>query len=76
VEKTECEIDKSQLSGKDTRLLLGVCSEFIALCAKLTIDLYPVSSAMLSYVKEEIGSETAALPYAQEEIEVTQIQLH
>jgi hypothetical protein len=76
VNKTEYENGKSRLSGRDTEILLAMCSEFIALCAEFTVDLYPVSSAMLSYVKEEIALETAALPYPQEELGVTQIQLH
>jgi hypothetical protein len=70
------EKDKSHLSGQDTRLLLVMCEEFIAFCAKVTIDIDPIASAMLSYVGEEIGSETAMLSYAGEEIGVTQIQLH
>jgi hypothetical protein len=70
------EKDKSYLSGQDTRLLLVMCAEFIALCAKFARDMDPMSSAMLSYVGEEIVSETAMLSYAGEEIGITQIQLH
>jgi hypothetical protein len=36
------EKDKSYLSGQDTRLLLMIFADFIAICPKVTIDTHPV----------------------------------
>jgi hypothetical protein len=55
--KTATEVEKSQLSKQDTRLLLVVCTELVNLCAKLTGKIDPAAAAMLAYVRDEIASE-------------------
>jgi hypothetical protein len=55
--KSESDAEKSQLSKKDTRLLLIVCTELINLCSKLTGRIDPAAAAMLAYVRDEIRAE-------------------
>ena len=55
--KSQSETDKSQLSKKDLRLMLVMCTEFVNLCAKLTGKIDPAAAAMLAYVRDDIASE-------------------
>jgi hypothetical protein len=55
--KLETEIEKSQLSKQDIRLLLIVCTELVNLCARLTGKIDPAAAAMLTYVRDDIQSE-------------------
>jgi hypothetical protein len=55
--KPESGAEKSQLSEKDARLLLLLCTELISLCARLTDKIDPVSAAMITYVRDEIKIE-------------------
>jgi hypothetical protein len=55
--KSESETDKSQLSKKDLRLILVMCTELVNLCAKLTGRIDPAAAAMLAYVRDDIASE-------------------
>ena len=55
--KSQSETDKSQLSKKDLRLMLVMCTEFVNLCAKLTGTIDPAAAAMLPYVRDDIASE-------------------
>jgi hypothetical protein len=52
------ELEKSQLSKQDTRLLLVMCMELINLCARLTGKIDPTAAAMLAYVRDDIVSES------------------
>jgi hypothetical protein len=55
--KSETPAEKSQLSKKDIRLLLTMCTELVNLCAKLTGKIDPAAAAMLAYVRDDIQSE-------------------
>ena len=55
--KSATEAEKSQLSKRDTRLLLVMCTELVNLCAKLTEKIDPGAAAMLTYVRDDIASE-------------------
>jgi hypothetical protein len=52
------ESEKSKLSEQDVRLLLIMCTEFVNLCAKLTVKIDPAAAAMLAYVRDDIASES------------------
>jgi hypothetical protein len=52
------EADKSQLSKQDIRLLLVMCTELVNLCAKFTGPIDPAAAAMLTYVRDDIVSES------------------
>jgi hypothetical protein len=56
-EKSESETDKSQLSKRDLRLMLVMCTELVNLCARLTGKIDPAAAAMLTYVRDDIASE-------------------
>ena len=49
--------EKSQLSERDIRLLLVMCTEMVSLCAKLTRRIDPAAAAMLAYVRDDIARE-------------------
>ena len=51
------EVEKSQLSKQDMRILLVMCAELVNLCAKLTWNIDPAAAAMLAYVRDDIVSE-------------------
>lgn len=56
--RRETGAEKSQLSKQDTRLLLVMCTELVNLCAKLTGRIDPAAAAMLTYVRDDIVSES------------------
>ena len=56
-EKSGLETENSQLSKKDTRLLLVMCTELVNLCSRLTRKIDPTAAAMLAYVRDDIVSE-------------------
>jgi hypothetical protein len=60
--KLEVETDKSQLSKRDLRLMLVMCTELVNLCAKLTGKIDPAAAAMLAYVRDDIASENNLEP--------------
>ena len=66
VSKTvENKLDKSQLSERDVRLLLIVCTELINFCANVTGKIDPAAAAMLAYVRDDILSESKMeVPYS------------
>jgi hypothetical protein len=55
--KSGQEIEKSQLSKQDMRLLIIMCTELVNLCAKLTGKIDPAAAAMLAYVRDDIVAE-------------------
>ena len=55
--KSNSAADKSQLSKRDLRLMLVMCTELVNLCAKLTGKIDPAAAAMLTYVRDDIASE-------------------
>jgi len=55
--KLQTESEHSELSKRDIRLLLIVCTELVNLCAQLTGKIDPAAAAMLAYVRDEIRSE-------------------
>jgi hypothetical protein len=57
-EKSETDGARSQLSKQDTRLLIIMCAELVNLCAKLTGKIDPTAAAMLTYVRDDIVSES------------------
>jgi len=62
--KVETLLEKPQLSERDIRLLLVVCSELVNLCANVTGKSDPAAAAMLAYVRDDIRSESGTeLPY-------------
>lgn len=56
--KFETEIEQSQFSKQDIRLLLIVCTELVNLCAKITEAIDPAAVAMLAYIRDDIQSES------------------
>jgi hypothetical protein len=52
--KTGTDVEKSQLSKQDIRLMLVLCTELVNLCAKLTGKIDPAAGAMLAYVRDDI----------------------
>jgi len=52
------EVEKSQLSKQNTRLLLVMCAELVNLCARITSKADPAAGAMLAYVRDDIVSES------------------
>jgi len=54
--KLETEPTKSELSRRDIRLLLIVCTELVNLCVQLTGKIDPAAAAMLAYVRDDIRS--------------------
>jgi len=56
-EKTGADIERSQLSERDVRLLLVVCTELVNFCAKITGEIDPAAAAMLAYVRDDIRFE-------------------
>jgi hypothetical protein len=62
VEKKRMEgSETSQLSERDIRLLLVLCSELVNFCAKVTGQIDPAAGAMLAYVRDDIRSESKSL---------------
>ena len=63
--KAEPKLDKSNLSERDVRLLLVVCTELVNFCANVTGQIDPAAAAMLAYVRDDILSESKLkLPYS------------
>jgi hypothetical protein len=59
VEKKRMEgSETSQLSERDIRVLLVLCSELVNFCAKVTGQIDPAAGAMLAYVRDDIRSES------------------
>jgi hypothetical protein len=50
--------EESQLSKRDIRLMLVMCAELVNFCAKLTGKIDPAAAAMLSYVRDDIVTES------------------
>jgi hypothetical protein len=57
-DKVETGVQQSRLSKQDTRLLLIMCTELVNLCARLTGKIDPAAAAMLTYVRDDIVSES------------------
>jgi hypothetical protein len=55
--KLENEPEHYELSKRDVRLLLIVCTELVNLCAQLTGKIDPAAAAMLAYVRDDTRSE-------------------
>jgi hypothetical protein len=53
--------ETSQLSERDIRVLLVLCSELVNLCAKVTGKIDPAAGAMLAYVRDDIRFESKSL---------------
>jgi hypothetical protein len=63
--KSEEMPERSQLSERDIRLLLVVCSELVNFCASVTGKIDPAAAAMLAYVRDDIRLESKVkLPYS------------
>jgi len=61
----ENKLDKSQLSERDVRLLLIICTELVNFCASVTGKIDPAAAAMLAYVRDDILSESKmGLPHS------------
>jgi hypothetical protein len=62
VEKKRMEgSETAQLSERDIRVLLVLCSELVNFCAKVTGQIDPAAGAMLAYVRDDIRSESKSL---------------
>jgi hypothetical protein len=59
--KKEENSEASQLSERDVRSLLVVCTELVNFCAKVTGEIDPAASAMLAYVRDDIRFESKSL---------------
>jgi hypothetical protein len=59
--KIEADSATSQLSERDIRVLLVLCSELVNLCAKVTGQIDPAVGAMLAYVRDDIRFESKSL---------------
>ena len=55
--KSKNDTEKSQLSERDIRLLLVMCTKMVDLCARLTGRIDPAAAAMLAYVRDDIVHE-------------------
>jgi hypothetical protein len=56
--KSGHEIEKSQLSKQDMRLLIVMCTDLVNLCAKITGRIDPAAAAMLAYVRDDMVAES------------------
>jgi hypothetical protein len=56
--KVEMASEKSELSERDIRVLLIVCSELVNFCANVTKRIDPAAAAMLAYVRDDIRCES------------------
>jgi hypothetical protein len=61
VKKREEDSEKSELSERDIRLLLVLCTELLSFCAKITGQIDPAAAAMLAYVRDDIRFEGKSL---------------
>ena len=61
IEKKKVDSTQSQLSERDTRLLLVICAELVNFSAKVTGDIDPAAAAMLAYVRDDIRFESLSL---------------
>ena len=52
--KSVADMEESQLSKQDIRLMLVLCTELVNLCARLTGKIDPSAGAMLAYVRDDI----------------------
>jgi hypothetical protein len=59
--KIEADSETSQLSERDIRVLLVLCSELVNFCAKVTGQIDPAAGAMLAYVRDDIRFESKSL---------------
>ena len=59
--KREADSEQSQLSERDSRLLLVLCAELVNFCAKVTGQIDPAAAAMLAYVRDDIRFESKSL---------------
>ena len=59
--KREADLEQSQLSERDSRLLLILCAELVNFCAKVTGQIDPAAAAMLAYIRDDIRFESKSL---------------
>lgn len=59
--KREADSEQSQLSERDSRLLLILCAELVNFCAKVTGQIDPAAAAMLAYIRDDIRFESKSL---------------
>jgi hypothetical protein len=59
--KSETDRKESGLSERDARLLLTMSTELLSLCARLSGKIDPAAAAMLTYVRDDILSESTIL---------------
>jgi hypothetical protein len=52
--KIEADPETSQLSERDTRVLLILCTELVNFCANVARQIDPAAAAMLAYVRDDI----------------------
>ena len=55
--KSEPTVTKSQLSERDVKAILLLCTELLTLCAKLAGNVDPTAASMITYVRDEIDQE-------------------
>ena len=62
-DKIKAEVDPvaSRLSERDVRTLLIICTELVNFCANVTKQIDPAAAAMLTYVRDDIRSESKSL---------------
>jgi hypothetical protein len=59
--KREADPEQSQISERDSRLLLILCAELVNFCAKVTGQIDPAAAAMLAYIRDDIRFENKSL---------------
>lgn len=59
--KIKIEPETSQLSERDVRVLLIVCTELVNFCVNVTRQIDPAAAAMLAYVRDDIRFEGKSL---------------
>ena len=59
--KREGDSEQSQISERDSRLLLILCAELVNFCAKVTGQIDPAAAAMLAYIRDDIRFESKSL---------------
>ena len=59
--KEKADSEQSQISERDSRLLLILCAELVNFCAKVTGQIDPAAAAMLAYIRDDIRFENKSL---------------
>lgn len=54
LEKAEANVDTITISAADTRRLLGICIDLLAVCTRVTRQVDPAVGAMIAFARDEV----------------------